>query len=308
MGGGVSRFAGSGTLKRLANAANLPLEVDDDISHDQLKDPGKPPPLSAYTQAYDAEGFFTGVRSRVQIHKPAAVVYQSLSTNLHHVFSPMTVCDDTIQEDDGDGNQTIFRVIRVPFRVAFVSGNLKLRFHVQQSRNDGKINFVNVKEGRLITNLLAEFDVKPIKGADGKETTDVQLDAQIKVKQLPPPPFKGMVKGIMVSKIDQCMLDLMKFHSEGNESESHDDDTPSEQAAVPTPSATVTTASQSPKSTDSARVAAGNRLTSFRPQSPMSDSANSADADMSQSPTLSNTPPLSHSLQQSQARDGDRYL
>lgn len=49
------------------------------------------PELSAYTQAYDAEGFFTGVRSRVTIHKPAAVVYQSLSTNLHHVFSPMTV-------------------------------------------------------------------------------------------------------------------------------------------------------------------------------------------------------------------------
>lgn len=49
------------------------------------------PELSAYTQAYDAEGFFTGVRSRVTIHKPAAVVYQSLSTNLHHVFTPMTV-------------------------------------------------------------------------------------------------------------------------------------------------------------------------------------------------------------------------
>ena len=41
MGNGVSRFAGSGTLKRLVNAANLPLEVDDDISHDQLQDPGK---------------------------------------------------------------------------------------------------------------------------------------------------------------------------------------------------------------------------------------------------------------------------
>ena len=48
MGGGVSRFAGSGTLKRLANAANLPLEVDDDISHDQLKDPGKVPQRSQY--------------------------------------------------------------------------------------------------------------------------------------------------------------------------------------------------------------------------------------------------------------------
>lgn len=41
MGSGVSRFAGSGTLKRLVHSANLPLDVDDDISHDQLTDPGK---------------------------------------------------------------------------------------------------------------------------------------------------------------------------------------------------------------------------------------------------------------------------
>ena len=131
----------------------------------------QPPPLSAYTQAYDVKGFFTGVRSRVTIHKPAAVVYQSLSTNLHHVFTPMTVslhavacynvskvccqplphassdhtmicsqvCDDTIEEDDGQGNQKIFRVIRIPFRVVFASGNLKLRFHVDQSRKAGKV-------------------------------------------------------------------------------------------------------------------------------------------------------------------------
>ena len=119
----------------------------------------------------------------------------------------LQVCDDTIEEDDGKGNQTLFRVIRVPFRVVFVSGNLKLRFHVKQSRKEGKvlhalwhavdmltmspasvqalhrsvgcghftplvlreihcmqINFVNVKEGRLITNLLAQFDVTPVKG------------------------------------------------------------------------------------------------------------------------------------------------
>lgn len=49
------------------------------------------------------------------------------------------VCDDTIEEDDGQGNQKLFRVIRVPFRVVFVSGNLKLRFHVQQSQKDGKV-------------------------------------------------------------------------------------------------------------------------------------------------------------------------
>ena len=48
MGNGVSRFAGSGTLKRLVNAANLPLEVDDDISHDQMQDPGKVLPRSQH--------------------------------------------------------------------------------------------------------------------------------------------------------------------------------------------------------------------------------------------------------------------
>ncbi|DBA74936.1 TPA: hypothetical protein ACH3X2_009264 [Trebouxia sp. C0005] len=312
MGNGVSRFAGSGTLKRLVNAANLPLEVDDDISHGQLQDPGKPPPLSAYTQAYDAKGFFTGVRSRVTIHKPAAVVYQSLSTNLHHVFTPMTVCDDTIEEDDGQGNQKIFRVIRIPFRVVFVSGNLKLRFHVEQSRKAGKVNFVNVKEGRLITKLLAEFDVTPCTGSNGEEATNVLLDAQIQAKQLPPPPFKGMVKGIMVSKIDQCMLDLMKFHGEGEQSETGSAD---EQEEVPTPSATITTSSQSPKADGSARTAAADRLSSHRPQSPVSESDNSADASMSQlpqqsqthplaqTPVLSNRPPLSGS-----ADNDDRYL
>ena len=41
MGGGLSHFAGAGTIKRLVNSAGLPLEVDDDISQDQLKDPGK---------------------------------------------------------------------------------------------------------------------------------------------------------------------------------------------------------------------------------------------------------------------------
>lgn len=41
MGGGLSHFAGAGTIKRLVSSAGLPLEVDDDISHDQLQDPGK---------------------------------------------------------------------------------------------------------------------------------------------------------------------------------------------------------------------------------------------------------------------------
>lgn len=49
------------------------------------------------------------------------------------------MCDDTIEEDDGQGNQKLYRVIRVPFRVVFVSGNLKMRFYVEQSQKDGKV-------------------------------------------------------------------------------------------------------------------------------------------------------------------------
>ena len=116
----------------------------------------------------------------------------------------------------------------------------------------------------------------------------------------------------MVSKIDQCMLDLMKFHGEGEQSEAGSAD---EQEEVPTPSARITTSSQSPKADGSARTSAADRLASHRPQSPVSESDNSADASMSQSslqsqthplaqtPVLSNTPPLSGS-----AKNGDRYL
>lgn len=124
-----------------------------------------------------------------------------------------------------------------------------------------QINFVNVQEGRLITRLLAEFDIKPIAGElfikamsiltgvaclhlalhirfslsassaacriaygpapskactriyggnlncpcagidGGAESTDVLLDAQIKAKQLPPPPFKNMVKGTRLAEM-----------------------------------------------------------------------------------------------------------
>ena len=51
----------------------------------------QPEPLSAYTNTYDARGWFTGVRSEVTIPKSQAVVYASLSKDLHKVFTPMTV-------------------------------------------------------------------------------------------------------------------------------------------------------------------------------------------------------------------------
>ena len=208
----------------------------------------QPEPLSAYTTTYDERGWFTGVRSEVTIPKSQAVVYASLSKDLHKVFTPMTVragcpqqaswpyrqhnaelhrvqhpassdqqlqalshrvlfwcphdvpadcdcwlsarrgsrfcspptahvraspsspckhigallsgdsvsvcllhtpgrvasllqvCDDTVEEDDGEGAQTLFRVVRIPFRVLFVTGNLKMRLHVEQDSKTGHVS------------------------------------------------------------------------------------------------------------------------------------------------------------------------
>lgn len=121
--------------------------------------------------------------------------------------------------------------------------------------------------------------------------------------------------GIMVSKIDQCMLDLMRFHGEGEDPETREAGT-AEQEPVATASATVTASSQSPKAADAERISAGSRLTSHRPQSPLSDSGNSADmsepSQLSQSPVLSETPPLakpSPKMPPSQVKSNDdRYL
>ena len=71
-----------------------------------------------------------------------------------NVHCYIQVCDDTVEEDDGQGNQTIFRVIRVPFRVVFVSGNLKLRFHVKQSRQDGKVHMLGLHTASTIITTL----------------------------------------------------------------------------------------------------------------------------------------------------------
>ena len=41
-------------------------------------------------------------------------------------------CLDTVEEDDGRGRQKLFRIVRIPFRVLCVSGNLKMRLRVEQ--------------------------------------------------------------------------------------------------------------------------------------------------------------------------------
>lgn len=111
----------------------------------------------------------------------------------------------------------------------------------------------------------------------------------------------------MVSKIDQCMLDLMRFHGEGEEPGS-----PAEREPVATASATVTASSQSPKARDMDRVSAGNRLTSYRPQSPLSDSDVSEASQLTQSPVISDTPPLAkpspNSTLSTMESSDDKYL
>ena len=146
-------------------------------------------------------------------------------------------------------------------------------------------------------------------------STDLLPGSALKLTSVGKAFTSSCCSGIMVSKIDQCMLDLVKFHGEGEDSESRDDGTV-EQEPVATASATVTASSQSPKASDTERISAGNRLTSHRPQSPLSDSANSDDmsapSQLSQSPALSETPPLakpSSKTARSQVKsDDERYL
>lgn len=47
--------------------------------------------LSRFTRAYTASGWFTGVKSTVIVPATPDVVYSSLATDLHEVFTPMSV-------------------------------------------------------------------------------------------------------------------------------------------------------------------------------------------------------------------------
>ena len=71
-----------------------------------------------------------------------------LNTSRHGV-SLLQVCDDTVEEDDGEGGQTLFRVVRIPFRVLFVTGNLKMRLHVEQDSKTGHVSAL-LSRGQLL--------------------------------------------------------------------------------------------------------------------------------------------------------------
>lgn len=129
MGGGISKFPGLGkrSIQGAIDKAGLPLSIEGEVDKGSLRDPGQvgqpvllrnscrrvsgslqyhhqpygcqwltldcvcqaPPPL--LTEPYDVSGWFTGVKSSVTISRPSAVVYDSLKTDFHKVFSPITV-------------------------------------------------------------------------------------------------------------------------------------------------------------------------------------------------------------------------
>lgn len=214
MGGGISKFPGLGkrSIQGAIDKAGLPLSIEGEVDKGSLRDPGQaPPPL--LTEPYDVSGWFTGVKSSVTISRPSAVVYDSLKTDFHKVFSPITESEDEIQEEEPSGAQKIFRIVRIPFKVSFISGNLKMRLHIEQSPQTGEIDIHNLKEGRLISNFIATFKLVPPPATAGdSEETKIIFNSRIAAKSLPPPPFKGLVKGLMVHKIDSCMCDLVNFH------------------------------------------------------------------------------------------------
>ncbi len=47
-----------------------------------------------------------------------------------------------MEKDDGQGAVQLFRVVRIPFRVACVSGNLKMRLRVNQDRRTRKVSLL----------------------------------------------------------------------------------------------------------------------------------------------------------------------
>ena len=57
---------------------------------------------------------------------------------------PLQECQDEDLVEDGFGKQELFRTVRIPFRVAVVTGNLKLRMHVTQSRLDGLVSIAQL--------------------------------------------------------------------------------------------------------------------------------------------------------------------
>ena len=45
-----------------------------------------------------------------------------------------------MEKDDHTGAEQLFRIVRIPFRVACVSGNLKMRLRVNQDRRTRKVS------------------------------------------------------------------------------------------------------------------------------------------------------------------------
>lgn len=57
--------------------------------------------------------------------------------------------------EDGLGKEELFRTVRIPFRVAVVTGNLKLRMHVTQSWPDGSVSALVTGKAHSYTFIIS---------------------------------------------------------------------------------------------------------------------------------------------------------
>ena len=72
----------------------------------------------------------------------ASIVHQRAGWPAYLMDSILQECYDERgeQENQQPGAETLFRIVRIPFKVAIVSGNLKLRLHVTQSSKTGEVS------------------------------------------------------------------------------------------------------------------------------------------------------------------------
>jgi len=165
------------------------------------------------TDTYPAAGYFTGVRSSVILPQPCSKVYDSLTSDLHLLFGVIEECKDKLQTDDGRGRQVLHRFVKIPFSLSYYNSALKMKLEVENDKRSGQIFFKSLSQGRFLSAFVASFTIRPILDRNGVENSLVEMDSRIVVNKLPPPPLKGLVKGVVVRKMDRCMRDLAEFHT-----------------------------------------------------------------------------------------------
>lgn len=203
---GMQRAVPSTTTKALSDATP---DAEPMLLMDQRPQDG----LEPTTDTYPAAGFFTGIRSSVVVPQPPSRVYDSLASDLHLMFGSIEECNDKLQTDDGEGRQVLHRYVKIPFSLSYYHSALKMKLEVENDKRSGQIFFKSLSQGRFLSAFVASFTIRPIYDRSGVENSLVEMDSRIVVNKLPPPPLKGLVKGVVVRKMDRCMRDLAEFHS-----------------------------------------------------------------------------------------------